>query len=263
MLAPRSPCLPREDEDFHEQTAREALIIFLPTYGRPHQMTFDRDPRSRWWQRRARFPFSFAPALALFGDRTQHLSKASARQKRIGRKIPSKLRPRVLTAAPESLACLRCVRSLLPCLTHYNWERPHQGRACHNVPPRVAFPRRPSLPALPERVDPDRWLVTFDHHMFLRRVGRDGCQSARPGSLLHPSPTGRGPDPHAGWKPKTPSWWSGMRKRRIKKLPLKGLVRQEMAIDDYLKYIRAEALAYERRCSTRSSGWGLRQPALW
>jgi hypothetical protein len=36
-----------------------------------------------------------------------------------------------------------------------------------------------------------------------------------------------------------------------------GLVRQEMAIDEYLKYIRAEALAYERRFSTRSGGEGL------
>lgn len=43
----------------------------------------------------------------------------------------------------------------------------------------------------------------------------------------------------------------------IKKLPIKGLVRQEMAIDEYLKYIRAEALAYERRSSTRSGGEGL------
>ena len=32
-------------EDFHEQTAMEAVIIFLQTYGRPRQMTFDRDPR--------------------------------------------------------------------------------------------------------------------------------------------------------------------------------------------------------------------------
>jgi transposase InsO family protein len=32
-------------EDFHEQTALEAVIIFLQTYGRPRQMTFDRDPR--------------------------------------------------------------------------------------------------------------------------------------------------------------------------------------------------------------------------
>jgi hypothetical protein len=57
-------------EDFHEQTAMEAVIIFLQTYGRPRQMTFDRDPRSRWGQRRARFSFSPAPSLALSGDRT-------------------------------------------------------------------------------------------------------------------------------------------------------------------------------------------------
>src|SRR5260221_14154598 len=33
-------------------------------------------------------------------------------------------------------------------LQHYNNERPHQGRSCGNVPPRVAFPTLPTLPAL-------------------------------------------------------------------------------------------------------------------
>ena len=32
-------------EDFHEQTALEAVIVFLQKSGRPRQMTFDRDPR--------------------------------------------------------------------------------------------------------------------------------------------------------------------------------------------------------------------------
>ena len=32
-------------EDFHEQTALEAVIPFLRQYGRPRQMTFERDPR--------------------------------------------------------------------------------------------------------------------------------------------------------------------------------------------------------------------------
>ena len=32
-------------DDFHEQTAMEAVITFLRRYGRPPQMTFDRDPR--------------------------------------------------------------------------------------------------------------------------------------------------------------------------------------------------------------------------
>jgi hypothetical protein len=31
-------------EDFHEQTALETGITFLRRYGRPPQMTFDRDP---------------------------------------------------------------------------------------------------------------------------------------------------------------------------------------------------------------------------
>src|SRR5947209_12074169 len=35
----------RVREDFHEQTAMEAVISFLRKYGRPHQITFDRDPR--------------------------------------------------------------------------------------------------------------------------------------------------------------------------------------------------------------------------
>jgi hypothetical protein len=32
-------------EDFHEQTAMEAMISFLQTSGRPHQITFEHDPR--------------------------------------------------------------------------------------------------------------------------------------------------------------------------------------------------------------------------
>ena len=31
-------------DDFHEQTAMEAVITFLRRYGCPRQMTFDRDP---------------------------------------------------------------------------------------------------------------------------------------------------------------------------------------------------------------------------
>lgn len=51
--------------------------------------------------------------------------------------------------------------------------------------------------------------------------------------------------------------------RVIKTLPIKGLLGQEMVIDDYLKCMRAEALAYERRSTTRSSGWRARQLPLW
>jgi len=57
---------------------------------------------------------------------------------------------------------------------HYNWKRPHQGRSCGNQPPRVAFPTLPDFPAVPDLVDPDRWLQVSDGLHLVRRVRHDG-----------------------------------------------------------------------------------------
>jgi len=40
-------------------------------------------------------------------------------------------------------------------LQRYNAERPNQARTCQNQPPQVAFPDLPTLPRVPEQVDPD------------------------------------------------------------------------------------------------------------
>ncbi len=56
----------------------------------------------------------------------------------------------------------------------YNDERPHQGLSCGNLPPRVAFPRLPTLPPVPTRVDADRWLHAYDGHTFARKVKATG-----------------------------------------------------------------------------------------
>jgi hypothetical protein len=45
---------------------------------------------------------------------------------------------------------------------HYNMQRPHQGLACGNRPPRTAFPTLALLPPLPAIVDPDGWLIPLD-----------------------------------------------------------------------------------------------------
>jgi hypothetical protein len=57
---------------------------------------------------------------------------------------------------------------------HYDWSRPHQGLSCGNRPPRVAFATLPELPAVPDLVDPDRWLRVNDGLRLVRLVRRDG-----------------------------------------------------------------------------------------
>jgi hypothetical protein len=125
----------------------------------------------------------------------------------------------------------------------------------------VAFPTLPTLPALPGRIDPDAWLATLDQKMYLRHVGRDGCvdvdlqtyyigpQMAKRAVLLQVMAQSR---QFAVWH----------EDQVVKRLPIKGLVGQEMTLDDYVQYIQQEALAAPRRSPTRSSR-KVRQPSLW
>jgi Integrase core domain len=53
-------------------------------------------------------------------------------------------------------------------LSHYNNERPNQARSCSNQPPRVASPAFPTLPAVAQTVDPDRWLAHVNKRAFAR-----------------------------------------------------------------------------------------------
>jgi hypothetical protein len=59
-------------------------------------------------------------------------------------------------------------------LSHYNSERPNQARSCGNQPPRVACPTEPSLPAVPQTVDPDRWLIQINRQAFARTIRANG-----------------------------------------------------------------------------------------
>ena len=57
---------------------------------------------------------------------------------------------------------------------HYNYQRPNQAKSCGNQPPRLAFPQLPTLPALAETIDPDRWLEAIEGDLFKRRVSQAG-----------------------------------------------------------------------------------------
>ena len=144
-------------------------------------------------------------------------------------------------------------------LWHYNQERPHQGSACGNRPPQVAFPSLPALPPLPERVDPDRWLDAIHGRGFSRKVGTDGVvdvdderysiQQALAGQrvVLLVSAPDRSFE----------VWLEG---RLIKSLPIKGLVGQEMTWQKYLALMTEQARSEERRLLDRQHR--LRQRSL-
>jgi len=55
---------------------------------------------------------------------------------------------------------------------HYTDERPHQRLSYGNRPPRTAFPTLPELPAVPDVVNPDRWLQVSDGLSVVRTVNR-------------------------------------------------------------------------------------------
>jgi hypothetical protein len=116
-------------------------------------------------------------------------------------------------------------------LQHYNEERPHQGRTCGNVPPRVAFPTLPTEPALPERVDPDAWLTPLNRKMYLRHVGREGCVDLDLATYsIGPQMAGRTVLLQLRAESRQFAVWH--QDQVVKLLPIKGLIGQEMALSD-------------------------------
>lgn len=247
-------------DDFHEQTAIEAVISFLQTYGRPRQMTFDRDPRWVGGSAGRDFPSPLRRLLLCLGIDPHicppHRPDKNAYVERYHRTYAEECLQRY---QPSTLQEVREVTETF--LQHYNWERPHQGRSCGNVPPRVAFPILPTLPALPARVNPDGWLTSLNRKMYLRHVGRDGCVDLDLATYyIGPQLAGRTVLLQVFAEKRQFAVWH--QDQVVKRLPIKGLVGQEMILSDYLKYIQQEALAAPRRSSARRSR-KVRQPSLW
>ncbi|EFH87234.1 integrase core domain-containing protein [Ktedonobacter racemifer] len=246
-------------EDFHAQTAMQAVIGFLRAYGRPPMMTFDRDPRWVGSSSGRDFPSALRRLLLCLGIHPNvcppHRPDKNAFVERYHRTYAQEC---LQIQCPGTLQEVREVTETF--MQHYNWERPHQGRACRNVPPRVAFPTLPPLPPLPQMVDPDAWLRTLEGQIFVRKVGADGCVNVN----LVPYYVGQ---QVAGQyvalqvvaSERTFAVWHGS--TLLKMVPIKHLQGQPMPLEDYFALMVQEALAEERRLS--ASQRHLQQLALW
>jgi Integrase core domain len=246
-------------EDFHAQTAMQAVIAFLQEYGCPLIMTFDRDPRWVGSSSGRDFPSALRRLLLCLDihpnvcppqrpDKNPYVERY---HKTYGQECLEVFRPGTLEQVREVTETFE---------QHYNRERPHQGRACRNQPPAVAFPRLPPLRQLPARVDPDGWLPAIDGTSYVRRVGSDGCVNVD----LEPYYIGKqwhGQYVNLQVNAFLRSFQVWHATTQIKILPIKNLVGNVLPLQAFLDLMQEAALSDARREPPHHRG--LRQQAFW
>src|SRR5260221_7323411 len=147
--------------DFTAQTTLQAVAELLRTQGRPQVLTFDRDTRFVSSPQGSDFPSALVRFCYCLGVAVRLCDPHSPQQNGFVERSHRTYQEECLAVQrPHSLEQVREVTAQFK--QHYNFERPHQGLSCGNRRPRSAFPNLPDLPALPEVVNPDRWLDSCD-----------------------------------------------------------------------------------------------------
>jgi hypothetical protein len=231
--------------DFHAQTVLEAVLSFLQTYGCPHQMTFDRDPRFVGGPTGRDFPSTLIRFLLCVGIQPNvcppHRPDKNAFVERLNRTYHQEC---LQVFQPQTLEQVREVTETF--LVHYNTERPHQGLSCHNQPPRVAFPELPSLPALPSLVDPDAWLADIHGQHFVRKVRQNGTVRIAEGSYyVDLDRIGQYVDLCVDAHQQVFVIQQGP--RLLKQVPIKGLQKAILPFEQFAALMCQQALSEQRR----------------
>ncbi len=159
--------------DFSAETALQAVAHTFAEHGLPRSITLDRDTRwvgapqgSDFPAALIRFCHSLGVAVVICDPRHPQQNGFVERYHRSYQAECLALhRPRTLEQVREVTATF---------VEHYNWQRPHQGIACANRPPRIAFPELPTLPSVPDVVNADAWLSWVDGEHVVRLVNRQG-----------------------------------------------------------------------------------------
>jgi hypothetical protein len=225
------------------ETALEAVARLFVLCGMPKRLRFDRDVRLWGAWTRDSYPSPFVRFLRVLGVRDVICP------------------PRRPDLKPYVERCVETVKyewfarqfpttfgAAVELLEHFpyyhNDERPHQGRACGNRPPSVAFPNLPLLRQLPDEVDPDRWLTSVNARVYRRRVNSDGTiqidrhtyavgsQYAKQPVLVHLDAAQQ-------------LFRVTVAGQFVKTLPIRGLHGSPLRFWDYFKLIQAEARTIE------------------
>ena len=158
--------------DFTMARAIEAVATTVEEYGLPDLVTFDRDTRFVGSSTQRDCPSPFLRFWLCLGVQVQICPPRRPDINGFVERYHRTYQEECL--AVERPSDLEAVRNVTEAFKlHYNYERPHQGLACQNQPPCVAFPVLPVRPPVPPTVDPDRWIDALDGVQFVRKVQRN------------------------------------------------------------------------------------------
>jgi transposase InsO family protein len=245
--------------EFTAETALDAVVQFLHQYGLPAMLTFDRDPRWLGSPGGRDFPSPFVRFLLCLGIQPTicppHRPDKNCYVERLHRTYKEEC---LLVHRPATLEQVREVTEVFR--AHYNEERPHQGRACGNVPPRVAYPTLPMLPPVPAQVDPDRWLQSLHGRALVRMVRSNGTVSVDDVRYyVRQDLAGQVISLIVDASDKEFDLLLGA--THIKRLPIKGLSGQALPFEQYVTLMQQEAHSDGHR--SRLSYHSFRQSGLW
>ncbi len=159
--------------DFTAETALQALAQTFQQHGLPHSIRLDRDPRWVGAPQGSDFPSAVLRFCRSLGigvlvcdpRHPQQNGWVERYHRSYGEECLDRYRPRTVEEVRQVTATF---------VEHYNWQRPHQGVACGNRPPRVAHPELPALPRVPDVVNADGWVRQLDGQHLVRQVNRHG-----------------------------------------------------------------------------------------
>ncbi len=231
--------------DFDAEALFEVIVQFLCQQGLPKMLTFDNDPRLVGSPAGRDFPSALVRFLWCVGVVPNvippHRPDKNAYVERFHRSLGQECLQIHLPRTREQVQ--EATESFL---AHYNHQRPNQARSCSNQPPRVACPAFPTLPKVPQTVDPDRWLMQIEKRAFARTVRSTGHLSInRQDYYVGRSLAGQ----------RVTCWVNAAQKQldiwqpagRITSIPIKGVHGQMMPFEEYVALMKREARSEYRQ----------------
>jgi len=224
---------------YNAETALLAVATLFIAAGLPEKLRFDNDTRfvSNWQS--DGYPSPLMRFLLCLGVEPDLVEPGKPQHKPFAERSVRTLKYECLWLDPPE--DWLDAASILEIYRHfYNHDRANQSLACGNCPPYEAFPRLPSLPPVPDTVDPDAWLAHYDRRIFKRRVGRNGMIGV--GSYPYYVGYAHAREP-VGVLLDAPKRVFRILHREavICEKEIQGLVGHAMPFQDYLKHMVAEA----------------------